>query len=174
VTRNDVDLNDLVAQLQKAGAPESGKAWAAVETYACTGQPGIPQTKRQYEEYLGGLLAHGAKVVNCYGWNIHNSPYAVKGSGVVSAVKTWLAGERLPSTWFGSDENARQAAAIQARLAKLQQTARELVGRGRDPRPIKAVLDLFQSEVEPLMKAGKIAEAEAVIDCTIAQLQAQK
>jgi hypothetical protein len=174
VVSNGVDLNELVAQLQKAGAPDGGKAWAAVETYACTGQPGIPQTKQQYQAYLGGLLAHGAKVVNCYGWNINNSPYAVKGSGVVPAVKTWMAGERLPSSWFRSEENARQAAAIQAKLAKLQQTARELVGLGRDRRPIKAVLDSFQSEVEPLMKTGKIIEAEAAIDRAIARLQAQR
>jgi len=172
VVRSGVDLNELIAQLRQAGAPEGGKAWAAVESYACTGQPGAAQTKEQYEDYLGGLLAHGAKVVNCYGWNIRIGPYAVKSSGVVSAVKTWLQGEQLPSTWFRSEETLRQEAAIQTKMAKLKQMANDLVGRGCDPHLVRAVLDSFQSECEPLEKAGKLAEVEAGADRAIARLQA--
>lgn len=174
VVKSGVDLNELVDQLRKSGAPDSGKAWAAVESYACAGQPGPPQTKQQYEEYLGGLLAHGAKVVNCYGWNVSGGPYAVKGSGVVPAVKTWLAGERLPSAWYHSTEISPQEAAIHARLAKLQQVARDLVGRGRDPHTIQSVIESMKREVEPLANAGKITEVEAAIDRAIARLQAQR
>jgi hypothetical protein len=175
VVRSGVDLNELVAQLRQAGAPEGGKAWAVVESYACTGQPGVRQTEQQYKEYLGGLLAHGAKVVNVYGWNVgnSNSPYAASRSVAVPAVKKWLAGERLPSTWFHSDENSQQVTVIRAKLAKMQQTAHDLVGRGHDPRPIQAIVESFQSEFEPLAKAGKIAEAEAAIDRAIARLEAQ-
>jgi hypothetical protein len=93
---------------------------------------------------------------------------------VVPAVKTWLAGERLPSMWYHSEETSRQAAAIHAKFAKLQQTARDLVGGGRDPHAIQAVFDSFQSEFEPLVKSGKMTEAEAAIDRAIARLQAQQ
>ncbi len=173
VVRSGVDLNELVAKLRKVSSPEGGRAWAVVESYACAGQPGIPQTKEQYEQYLGGLIAHGAKVVNVYGWNIdNNSPYAVKRSGVVPAVKKWLSGERLSPAWFRSDDISR-AAAIQAKLAKMQQIARDLVGHGRDPHQIKAVLDSFQNEFEPLVHAGRLAEAEAALDRAIARLQTQ-
>lgn len=178
VVRSAVDLNRLVAQLRKARAPEEGMAWAAVESYACTGQPGIPQTEEQYKEYLGGLLAHGAKVVNVYGWNINNGPYAVKGSGVVPAVKKWLAGERLPSTWFCSAQTSQlsraEAVAIQAKIARLQQIAHDLVDHGRDPHAVSAVLESFQSEFDPLIKTGKVAEAGAAIDRAVARLQAQR
>jgi len=177
VVRSGVDLNELVSQLRQAGAPEGGRAWAVVESYACTGQPGVRQTEQQYEEYLGGLLAHGAKVVNVYGWNTSysesNSPYAIKSSGVVPAVKKWLAGERLPSMWFRAPAQANpQAAVINAKLEKLQQTARQLVDSGHDPHPVKAILDSFQSEVGQLANTGNVAETEAAIDRAIARLQA--
>jgi hypothetical protein len=164
----------LVAQLRQAGAAEGGKAWAAVESYACTGQPGIRQTEQQYKEYLGGLLAHGAKVVNVYGWNLDNSdsPYAASRSVAVPAVKKWLAGERLPSTWFRSEKDSRQVAAIHAKMAKVQEMAHDLVGRGCDPHLVKAILDSLQSECEPLAKVGKLAEVDSALDRAMARLQA--
>ncbi len=111
-------------------------------------------------------------MVNIYGWNVEgDSPYAIIRSGVVPAVKKWLSGERLPSTWSFSADSGH-AAAIQAKLPRLQQTARDMVGRGRDPRAISPVLESFQKEFEPLVKSGKMAEAEAAIDRAIARLQA--
>lgn len=175
VVRSAVDLNELVAQLQRAHAQGEGKTWAAVESYACSGQPGKAQTQEQYEEYLGGLTAHGAKVVNVYGWNIDiPSPYAVKGSGVVPAVKKWLTGHNFSPAWFGSQNNSqlKQAAAIQTKIAIMQQNARDLVGKGLDPHAVQAILASFQSQFEPLVRAGKFAEAEAAIDRAIAQLKA--
>ena len=170
VVRSGVDLNQLVAQLSKDHALEWGKAWAAVESYVCTGQPGVPQTEAQYKAYLGGLLAHGAKVVNVYGWNLPTvTPYAVKGSGVMPVVKKWLNGEQLPGNW--SSEPNPQAAAIDAKLAKLQATAHDLVSHGHDPRDISPILESFQREFQPLANAGKIAEAEAAIDRAIMRLQ---
>lgn len=165
-----MDLNQLVAQLSKDHALEWGKAWAAVESYVCTGQPGAPQTEAQYKAYLGGLLAHGAKVVNVYGWNLPTvTPYAVKGSGVMPVVKKWLNGEQLPGNW--SSEPNPQAAAIDAKLAKLQATAHDLVSHGHDLRDISPILESFQREFQPLANAGKISEAEAALDRAIMRLQ---
>jgi len=176
VVSDGVDLNELGAQLRKAHAPDDGKAWAAVESYACSGQPGPPQTEKQYEEYLGGLFAHGAKVVNVYGWNIPttaNSPYAIMGSGVIPAVKKWLAGERLPATWFRAEKAIDQKTAIQSKMKKLQDTAHEAVARGLEPQTVQGIVKSFEREFEPLLKAGKWAESEAALDRAISRLQAK-
>lgn len=173
VVSSGVDLDELLSQLQKAGAPEGGRDWAAVESYACTGQPGTPQTQAQYQQYLGGLQSHGAKVVNCYGWNIPSGPYAVKSSGVIPAVKAWSSGKSMPSSWSRSEDLARQRI-IQSKVAKLQQSAHDLVESGHDPHPVKAILESFQAEVEPLMKNGRLSEAESCIDRAIGRLQSLK
>lgn len=177
VVSTAVDLNELVAQMRKAGAPQEGKAWAAVESYACSGQPGTPQSKEQYEEYLGGLIAHGAHVVNIYGWNIPSGPYAIKSSGVVPAVKKWLSGERIPSNWSGSGASQvtrSEATAIQAKIAKLQELAHYQIDHGRDPHVVSAILESFQREFESQFNAGKISEAEAAINRANLRLQTQK
>lgn len=91
--------------------------WSYSTKYRATAQPGVPQTEEQYGEYLGGLLAHGAKVVNISGWNIPleaKSPYAVKSAHVIPVAKRWLAGAHLPDTW----ERSAQAASLQAKMAK--------------------------------------------------------
>jgi hypothetical protein len=134
-----------------------------VESYSCTGQPGAPQTQGQYEEYLGGLLSHGAKVVNIYGYDLprgaEGSPFAIKNSGAIPAINRWLAGAPLPTTWYRP-----QIAEIQAKMAKLQQAARASVDHGRNPLLVMLSMKRFQWEFEPLMKAGKLAEAEAALD----------
>ena len=173
VVRGGVNLDELVAQLSRAGAPEGGRAWAAVESYATTGQPGVPQTQEQYEEYLGGLLAHGAKVVGVYGWNIPwiaRSPYRLKGSGVIPAVKKWLSGAALSAQWSGADIQARLAS-IRAKMAALQDDARRAHDAGHSAREITHVISRFQRDFEPLMRADRLIEAEAVLDRAAAELQ---
>lgn len=170
IVHDSVNLKDLAAQLGKAHAAQEGGAWAAVESYVTTAQPGLPQTEDQYEEYLGGLLSHGAKVVNVYGWNIPlaaKSPYAVKSSGVIPVVKRWLAGAHLPDTW----ERSMQAVSIQAKMAQFQEAIREAANRGSNPGP---VVKSVQKEIEPLIRAGKYAEAEAALDRAIVQLQGRE
>ena len=167
IVHDTVNLKDLAAQLAKAHAAQEGKAWAAVESYVTTGQPGLPQTEEQYEEYLGGLLSHGAKVVNVYGWNIPleaKSLYAVKSASVIPVVKRWLAGAHLPDTW----ERSMQAVSIQAKMAQFQQAIREAANHGSNP---GSVVESVQKEIGPLIRAGKYAEAEAVLGRAIAQLQ---
>lgn len=122
-------------------------------------------------DYLGGLLSHGAQVVNCYGWNIDSGPYAVRNSGVIPAVKKWLAGQPLPTTWFQSSAISR-VEAIHAKFFKMEQTAQRLVARGHDPHVIQATLNSFQKEFEPLLKAGQFEQAEAAVDRAIEKLQA--
>lgn len=169
VVKNGVDLNELQSQLRQAGAPENGKAWAVVESYACDGQPGPAQTKEEYEQYLGGLQSHGAKLVNCYGWNIPDGPYAVKSSGVIPAVKSWMGGKRLPSSW-NSSELVSQKKKIQEKIATIQQVAQSLVAGGHDPHAVKSVMDAFQKEFEAFLKSEKFSEAELSIDNAIARL----
>ena len=167
IVHDTVNLKDFVAQLGQAHAAQDGRAWAAVESYVTTGQPGLPQTEEQYTEYLGGLLSHGAKVVNVYGWNIPleaKSPYAVKSSNVIPVVKKWLAGAHLPDKW----ERSSQAASLQARMAVFQQTIHDAASHGGNPAPI---VESVGKELEPLLREGKFAEAEAVLDRAITQLQ---
>ena len=108
----------------------------------------MPQNEEQYWEYLGGLIGHGARVVNVYGWNIPwiaRSPYRVKSSGVVSA--------------------------IQAKMARLQGAARQAASRGRNPLVIQWIVWRFQREFEPLMRASRYEEADAVLDRALAKLE---
>ncbi len=164
VVHDGADLNDISAQVN--GAP-----WAAVESYSTTGQPGAPQTQEKYEAYLGGLLAHGAKVVNVYGYDIPagRSPFAVKASGVIPAVKKWLAGAALPAAWSGEP-----IPEIRGKMARLQTAGRAAVDHGRDPRQVMKTIKRFQAEFEPLMKDGKLAEALAALDRALADLEQGK
>jgi hypothetical protein len=174
VVRSGVDLNVLRAELSKAHAPSGGNAWGAVESYVCTAQPGVPQTQAQYEEYLGGLISHGAKVVNVYGWNLPPgavSPYAIKTSGAIPAIKRWIAGAQLSPSWYHSAENASQATLLRAKLKRIQETAYEQVKRGADPRAVQSKIESFQKELDPLLKAGRLNDTSALMDRTIMQLQ---
>jgi hypothetical protein len=170
IVHDSVNLKDLSAQLTHARAAEEGYAWAAVESYVTTAQPGVPQTEEQYGAYLGGLLSHGAKVVNVYGWNIPlaaNSPYAVKSSHVIPVVKKWLGGAHLPDTWEGSS----QAISLRAKMAQFQKAIHETASHGGNPAPI---VESVSKELEPLLREGKFAEAEAVLDRAITQLQGER
>lgn len=173
IVHDAVNLNELVRQLNDAHASDGGRAWAVVESYCNAGQPGKPLSEVDYREYLGGLLAHGAKVVNCYGWNIDSGPYAVRGSGVIPAVKNWLAGQPLPTTWVQSSATAK-VEAIHAKISKMEQTAQGLVASGHDPHVVQAMIESFQKEFEPLLKAGQWEQAEAAVDRAIEKLQAQR
>lgn len=172
VVRGAVDLDVVVAQLSKAHAPDGGKAWAAVESYACTLQPGKPQTQAQYEEYLGGLQSRGAKVVNIYGWNPPGGgPFSIQNSGVIPALQRWLGGAQLSSAWHRSEEHAALVAQLQAKLAKVEETARLVVSQGHDPRLVQSTVNSFQRQADALIQAGKINEAMTLMDRTVARLQ---
>ncbi|MBS2004820.1 MAG: hypothetical protein U0103_14095 [Candidatus Obscuribacterales bacterium] len=173
VVHDGVDLDALEAQLKNAHAPEDGRAWAVVESYISTGQPGVPQMQQQYEEYLGGLFSHGAKLVNVLGWNIPTGePFAVRGSAAVPVVKKWLAGANLPPTWHRSRAAEETKESMQAEFKALQKVAADAVARGCDPRQVQALIDSFNKECTPLAKTGHLPEARAIIERTIARLRA--
>src|SRR6185436_21110981 len=99
-------------------------------------------------------------------------PYDIKRSGALPAVKKWLAGESLPSTWSGSVQLARRAA-IRAKIERLQKAAQESVRRGRNPILVMWSMSSFQREFESFVSAGKISEAEGVLDRTLAKFQGE-
>jgi hypothetical protein len=167
IVHDTVSLKDLVTALGQAHAAQEGRAWAAVESYVTTAQPGVQQTEQQYGEYLGGLMSHGAKVVNVYGWNIPleaNSPYAVKSSSVIPVAKKWLEGAHLPDTW----ERSTRTASLKVKMAQFQEAIREVASHGGNPAP---VVESVKKELDPLVREGKLAEAEVVLDRAITQLQ---
>lgn len=174
VVRDGVDLDRLVAALDEAGAPEHGRSWAAVESYVTTGQPGRPQTEPEYAAYLGGLLEHGARVVNVYGWNVpaSASPYAIRAKAcpVVPVVKRWLAGEPLPSGWSGAEQQAR-IARMRAKMEDLKRAAQGAVARGRNPLLVRFFFWRFQRRFDPLIQEGRIEEAAALVDGEIARYE---
>ena len=154
VSREMLDLVDLSAKLG-GNAP-----WAVVESYATTGQPGEPQTREQYEQFLGGLFARAARVVKLYGWNEQaRSPFKV-GPGVKQAIRNWVEGKELPGTWQGRHPQDGPTASLEQKMSKLHEGIRKWQEQGRDPSPLGRAMQKF----EPLMKQGKPGEAEAVLD----------
>ena len=100
LTREMTYLPDLLAEIRSARAVSGGDlgtAWAGVETYCAVGQPGCPQTREEYEAYLGGLFANDMRLINVYGWNgPPDNPFSSRNApGVVEAIQNWLSGLRL-------------------------------------------------------------------------------
>ncbi|MBN1419274.1 MAG: hypothetical protein JXP34_10885 [Planctomycetes bacterium] len=168
VARDMVDLSDLTAQM---AAEEDGGdvGWAVVESYCTIGQPGETQTREQYEEYLGGLFACGARLVNLYGWNVpRENPFSVQNApGVKEAIRKWLGGKRLPDTWRGrtpsEDPSAGSGApphSLRSKADRFWESVNRWRKENRDPSPVAEIMKDF----EPLLREGKFKEAEAVLD----------
>jgi len=66
----------------------------------------------------------------------------------------------------GSDPALR----LQAKVQKIEEGVQKWQEDGRDPSPIGTIMQEF----DPLMKAGKIQEAEAVLDLALKALQSEK
>ena len=203
LVRATTDLRDLLAKLHDARATSGkdlGTAWAGVETYCTTEQPGRPQTREEYEAYLGGLFAHDMRLINIYGWNLPQegpaSPFSIKNApGVIEAVQNWVSGKRLPAAWEGvslsdwsppqppaqssdPDWDKASPAAFQQRNMpppSLQRKMSEIGERAQawlknGGDPGK--LHELGQRVEPLIKAGDFTEAEKVVDRILAILSA--
>lgn len=199
LTRNTTDLVDLSAKLKEAHSTvgkDMGTAWAGVETYCTTEQPGRPQTREEYEAYLGGLFAHDMCLINVYGWNVpqtgEGSQFSVKKApGVIEAIQNWVSGKTLPANWEGvapSDwtppPNPAQSTAsnsiprpptstLQTKMLppSMQQKMQGLEQRVQTwitsgGDPGK--LHPLGQRVGPLVEAGNFTEAEKVVDQIIA------
>jgi hypothetical protein len=165
VSRNHLDLPDLIAQMQAAnGAGIGDRNWGVMESYATTAQPGAAQTQAQYEEYLGSLTFHGAKVINLLGWTADLPPpeasFAIKRApGVMLAIREWVRGKNLPVTWKRSGQQDL-AGSVRSKVQQVQAGIRSWQSQGRDPTSIASLMQEF----EPLMRQGKLEEAESVLD----------
>lgn len=178
VQRDMVDLASILPQIEDArGDSVKDLAWGVIETYSTTGQPGRPQTLEEYEPYLGGLFAKGARVVNLYGWNIpnegHSAPYSVKNApGVIKTVQDWLNGKQLPTNWVNSWSDSASSQSdppldLQGKMTKLQDGVRQLQQQGKDLSPIREIMGEFQS----LTQSGEQEKAAAVLDRAIQKLE---
>ncbi len=110
LTRSEIDLDEITAEIAKAraGTAVADQGWAAVECYLTGAQPDpnnpatlLAQTQAEYEEYLGGLFGHGARLVNVYAWGWGGKSFdsVPDAPGVMDAIEAWLAGKSLPATW---------------------------------------------------------------------------
>lgn len=175
VARDMLNLADLTARIAEARGPSNpDRAWAAVESYATTGQPGVPQTQPQYEVYLGSLFASGASVINVRGWDVPlETPFAVKRApGALRAIRSWLSGANLPTTLgaasgpsFADDRRA----VLRGKIERFHQAVAQWQREGQDLREVGKIMEQF----EPNLHAGKIQEAEAVLDRALAFLNAR-
>jgi len=171
VARDMVDLRELTREIEAARGPgERDRAWAAVETYPTTGQPGRPQSQPQYEEYLGGLFANGATVVNVYGWNLPaEAPFAIRRApGALRAIQSWRSGHDLPVTWVRADEARASASVREATVrAKIERFHRAVERRRRDGTDLSEV-DRIMQRADPLLREGRLEEAEPLLDRALA------
>jgi alpha-L-rhamnosidase len=181
VTRETADLPDLIAKIRASreaeAAPAPDAAWAAVETYPTIAQPGRPQTREEYEAYLGGLFAREMRLINVYGWSIpphDHGPFSVKDApGVMEAIRAWVTGKELPVDWRGESlASAGRTAGgapgqprpppqrIQEKMQRLGPAVEKWVRAGGDPSKIAPLGE----NLRRLMEQGKIDEVEKAVD----------
>jgi len=171
VSRGAADLQDLAAQVVKArGSRDGDRAWAAVETYAVTGEGGAaprPQTQEQFETFLGALVANGARVVNVYAVD-------ERAQGVIRAIREWLSGKDLPSTWTEPQprQNPSRGAppSIVAKMEKFQREMERAKKGGKDLAPVGKIMQEFGA----LMHEGKVKEAEALLDRALERIATEE
>lgn len=195
LTRNTTDLVDLSAKLKEARSTvgnDMGTAWAGVETYCTTEQPGRPQTREEYEAYLGGLFAHDMCLINVYGWNVpqtgEGSQFSVKNApGVIEAIQNWISGKALPTDWVGEPSTVPDAVqphtpgsppqsptanlhgnmpspSLLQKVQGLEQRVQAWVISGGDPKKFQPLAQQLGS----LLQAGNQVEAEKVADQILA------
>jgi len=151
----------LYSELQKRGNPP----WAGVEANA-----GCPGGVVDWETYLGWHYNHGAVLVAINtGATGKELPAMLEksafGQEALAAYHRFLAGDALrekPVTDFPQTRLRRKMDAVQAGF-KVWQAA------GRDPGPIGHYVE---EQMGPLLQAGKLNEAEAVLEEALRRLAA--
>jgi hypothetical protein len=151
----------LYAELQKQGNPP----WGGVEANA-----GCPGGAVDWETYLGWHYNHGAVLVAINtGATGQELPDRLEksafGQEALAAYHKFLAGEPLrekPVTDIPQLRLPPKMAAVQAGFKAWQEA-------GRDPAPIGRYVE---ERLPPLMQAGRLSEAEAVLDEALRRLAA--
>jgi len=155
------DFGALYGELQKRGNPP----WGGVEANA-----GMAGGAVDWETYLGWHYNHGATLVsiNTGATGQELPDLLVKsafGQEALAAYRKFLAGDLLrekPATDTPQLRVQRKMVAVQAGFRKWQ-------AAGRNPGPIGSYVE---ERLEPLLQAGRLSEAEAVLDEALRRLAA--
>jgi len=152
----------LYRELKKHGNPN----WAGVE--ANTGMPG---GSVDWETYLGWHYNHGGVIVAINtGATGTELPDRLEKSAfspeAITAYRKFLRGEKLKETPADNRPEAR----LRRKMKTLQAGFKTWQSNGRDP---SQIAQMVTERLQPLLQAGKISEAEAVIDDAIKRLGAK-
>jgi hypothetical protein len=153
------DFGALYGELHKRDDP----SWGGVEANA-----GMASGAVDWETYLGWHYNHGATLVAINtGATGQELPELLEksafGQEALAAYRKFLAGDPLgekPATDTPQLRVQRKMVAVQAGFKAWQ-------AAGRDPAPIGSYVE---ERLEPLLRAGKLSEAEAVLDEALRRL----
>jgi hypothetical protein len=143
----------LYRELKKHGNP----SWAGVD--ANTGMPG---GSVDWETYLAWHYNHGAVLVgiNTGATGTELPDRLIKSAfspEAITCYRKFLHGEKLRET----PADDRSEARLRRKMQKLQAGFKVWQSNGRDP---SEIAQMVTQRLQPLLQAGKISEAEAVID----------
>jgi len=187
----------LFEQIYEELARHGHPAWATCEGTNLRLGTGPGQSGMDMETYLAKSFNHGATLVNLFGWVVGDEAKENEGFRLVTAgeeslraYRKFLRGERLAeavteisapserpvsapqptspaeSDTAGGQPQANGQAPLPEKMQKLGAGVQKWQQEGRDLTPIMSIMQEF----EPLMKQGKLPEAEAVIDRAIQAL----
>jgi hypothetical protein len=155
-----IDFGPLYRELARRGNPP----WAGVEANA-----GFPGSAVGWEGYLARHYNHGAVLVGVNtGATGTDLPRRLEksafGDEALAAYRKFLSGETLEERDIAADHPRIR---LQRKMQRVQQGIRRWQRERRDPRPVGEILE----QLEPLIRQGKIKEAEAVLDRALELLE---
>jgi hypothetical protein len=151
----------LYAELQKRGNPP----WAGVEANV-----GVPGGEVDWETYLGWHYNHVAVLVAINtGATGQELPALLEksafGQEALAAYHKFLAGDPLREKPAADSQQLR----VQRKMVEVQAGFRAWQAAARDPAPIGRYVE---ERLEPLLKAGRLSEAETVLEEALRRLAA--
>ncbi len=153
----------LYDELQKRG----NSPWGGVEANAAVAGGAL-----DWETYLGWHYNHGAALVAINtGATGQELPDLLEksafGPDAIAAYRRFLAGEPLREKPF--NENDTPQMRVQRKMVAVQAGFKTWRSAGRDPAPIGRYVE---EKLGPLLQAGKLSEAETVLDDALRRLAA--
>jgi hypothetical protein len=153
------DFRALYGELQKRGTPP----WGGVEANA-----GMAGGAVDWETYLGWHYNHGATLVAINtGATGQELPDLLEksafGQEALAAYRKFLAGDPFREKPATDSPQLR----VQRKMVSVQAGFRAWQAAGHDPGPIGHYVE---ERLEPLLQAGKLGEAEAVLDGALRRL----